>query len=166
MNVVIRSETPADAAAVREVVKAAFPTPGEADLVDALRHQGLSRISLVAEVEGAVLGHILFSPVTIADAHPGLGLAPVAVHPRLQRHGIGSRLIEEGLRRARASGASCCVVLGDPAYYERFGFRHARPLGLDNEYGCDREFMVLELAPGGLTGCSGLVRYSSPFRLL
>lgn len=166
MNVVIRSETPADVAAIRDVVIAAFPTPGEADLVEALRHQGLSRLSLVAEVDGAVAGHILFSPVTIADAHPGLGLAPVAVHPRLHRQGIGSRLIEEGLRQARASGAHYCVVLGDPAYYERFGFRHARPLGLDNEYGADHEFMAQELAPGGLTGRSGLVRYSSPFRML
>lgn len=160
----IRPESPADVAEVRRILVAAFPTPLEADLVEAIRAAGLARIALVAEQAGALVGHILFSPVTIgdADATPGLGLAPVAVDPRVHRQGIGGQLIRTGLAQARAP---YCVVLGDPAYYERFGFVHARPRGLENEYGVDREFMVQELAPGALAGRAGLVRYSPPFAM-
>ena len=96
---------------------------GEAAIVAGLRAAGALAVSLVAEAEGRILGHAAFSPITISG-HPGrwFGLGPVSVLPERQRTGIGTALIEEGLARLAASGAKGCVVLGDPAYYRRFGF--------------------------------------------
>jgi putative acetyltransferase len=158
-----RSETAADRAAIFEVHRAAFPSDAEARLVDLLRAAGRATVSLVLEVDGAVAGHVLFSPVTAAEGGEGLGLGPVAIKPELQRRGLGGRLIEAGLALARASRYPYCVVLGEPEYYHRFGFRHARPLGLDNEYGADEPFMAMELRPGGLAGVRGLVKYAPEF---
>jgi putative acetyltransferase len=102
---------------------------------------------------------VLFSPVTPGT---GLGLAPVAVKPAHRRKGIAAALIREGL--GQCSGY--VVVLGDPAYYRRFGFRLARDFGLENEYGADEEFMVLEAGPGALRGLTGLVKYREEFSVL
>jgi putative acetyltransferase len=120
----IRAETDADHAAIHAVNAAAFPTAAEADLVDALRQQARPLISLVAEQDGVIVGHILFSPVTL-DSQPDLrimGLAPMAVAPEHQRSGIGSALVRAGLEQCRQLGYQAVVVLGHPEYYPRFGF--------------------------------------------
>ncbi|MEK6262748.1 MAG: N-acetyltransferase [Planctomycetota bacterium] len=164
----IRPERSDDAAAIHEVHRAAFPTEAEAKLVDRLRENGHSPVSLVAEEGHRIVGHVLFSPVTIAGMNDtsGLGLAPIAVIPTRQRQGVGSRLIEEGLAVCRRTGVPFVVVLGDPAFYHRFGFQRASTLGLSNEYGVDDEFMVLELSPNAIPAAGGLVTYGPEFALL
>jgi putative acetyltransferase len=163
MNVLVRPELPEDAAAVHEVHRRAFPTAGEADLVDALRAAGKAHVSLVALVDSLVVGHILFSPITVDGVGLGLGLAPVAVLPAHQGKGIGSRLIEEGLAVCRREGVPLVVVLGEPGFYAQFGFRRAGEHGLGNEYGADEPFRVMELRPGSIPPAGGLVRYAPEF---
>lgn len=132
----IRAETKADVQAIEEVTIAAFlnaphTSHTEQHIVSALRRAGKLAVSLVAEADGAVIGHVAVSPISISDGTEGwLGLGPVSVVPQYQRRGIGSRLVQEALRLARESGASGCVVLGDPEYYGRFGFRVNPDLGL------------------------------------
>ena len=164
MDAKIRKEETKDIEQVREVVRAAFPSDAESRLVDALRANGKATISLVAENGEDVIGHILFSRVTTtprSDAK-GIGLAPVAVRPDAQSQGIGSSLIIEGLRLCEELGFDYCVVLGDPRYYQRFGFRKASPLGIRNEYGVNDEFMVIRFSG---RGTSGLVQYGSEFAM-
>jgi putative acetyltransferase len=163
---IIRAEQTEDRQAIWMVHTAAFPTDGEAQLVDALRAGGKATVSLVAEQDGAIVGHVLFSPVTGASGRPGVGLAPVAVLPAWQRRGIGSKLIEAGIVACRDAGIGFIVVLGHAGYYPRFGFRKASDFGLANEYDADEEFMVLELQPGALMGERGLVRYAAEFAAL
>ncbi len=164
----IRPEQPQDSTAIRALVESAFQGTCEARLVELLRAAGKAIISLVASQDGKVVGHILFSPVEI-EKRPttldALGLAPVAVSPQFQRQGIGSRLIEEGLRLCRDGGYDLVVVLGDPRYYSRFGFKRAKDYGLDNEYGAHDEFMALELGRGALSRVGGLVKYQPEFAL-
>lgn len=167
----LRPERPDDAAAVLRVHAEAFPTLEEARLVERLRAAGLARLALVAEIDGEIAGHILFSPVTIGEAARGadaerndyLGLAPIAVRPQWQSRGIGSRLIRAGIEACRELGTALVVVLGEPEYYARFGFVTASRFGLANEYGVDEPFRVLELRPGTLDAVHGTVRYSAPF---
>jgi len=124
----VRPETPADAAAIRQVTAAAFASAPhssgtEAAIVDALRAAGALALSCVAEEAGALVGHAAFSPVTTSDGAPGwFGLGPVSVRPDHQRAGVGQALIRAGLATLRDQGAAGCVVLGDPGYYARFGF--------------------------------------------
>jgi putative acetyltransferase len=150
--VTIRPERAEDSVTIHEVHRAAFPTDAEANLVDRLRESDHARLSLVAEENGRLVGHVLFSPVSINGATDaeGLGLAPLAVPPSSQRQGIGSALIREGLAVCRREAIPFVVVLGNPAFYHRSGFQRASEFGLDNEYGCDDEFMVLELCSGSL----------------
>jgi putative acetyltransferase len=167
----IDSEKAHDHALIRAVHLAAFPTPEEADVVDRLRTNGRSVISLVSRVDETVVGHVLFSPVTIHEVDGdqetargrGLGLAPVAVLPKFQRRGIGSALIETGLTRCREIGVSFVVVLGDPAYYARFGFVPASLYRLDNEYGAGDAFQVHLTDQAALPDGGGLVRYVQEF---
>ena len=162
----IRPERPEDMAAVFAIHAAAFPTDAEACLVDRLRAAGEARLSLVAEANGAIVGHVLFSPVSIETAsghRTGLGLAPVAVLPAHQRQGVGSALIREGLAICRQQRCRFVVVLGHPEYYPRFGFRRASDVGLTNEYGADDAFMVIELETGALPADGGLVKYGPEF---
>lgn len=161
--VVIRPEQAGDVATIHAVHASAFPTDDEARLVDALRAAGRLSITLVADDGGRLVGHVAFSPVSLAGRPDGLGLAPLAVIPDRQRQGIGARLVREGLAVADAGGAPFVVVLGHPAYYPRFGFRRAAAVGLSNEYGADEAFMVLELRPGSLPAGGGLVRYGPEF---
>lgn len=125
---VIRSEQPSDVDAIRRLIDLAFADAAhrsgtEAAIVDALRSAGVLTLSLVAEADGAIVGHAAFSPVAIsATLGRWFGLGPVAVLPPRQRQGIGQALIRSGLERLRQSGAGGCVLLGDPAYYRRFGF--------------------------------------------
>ena len=163
--VTIRPERPDDRAAVRRVNEAAFGQPDEADLVDRLRDHSPSYLGLVAEVGGAVAGHILFTPVAL-DAGPAdvRGLAPMAVLPEHQRSGVGSALVRAGLAACAADGAGAAVVLGHPAYYPRFGFRPASAFGLACAYDVpDEAFMALELVEGALADAGGVARYHPAF---
>ena len=165
---IIRREEQADSEGVRAVHLACFPTEGEANLVDALRNEGLAAVSLVAVMGKEVTGHILFSPVTVdgrTDVNvKGAGLGPVAVLPSFQNKSIGSRLIREGLKEAETAGFDFIVCLGGPKYYGRFGFTPASTYGLGNEYGVDSEFMVVELNAGALRDIQGIVKYAKPFQ--
>jgi putative acetyltransferase len=162
-DVEIRHERPEDRADLRRVNELAFAEPDEADIVDAIRAAGAATLSLVASVGGAIAGHILFSPVSVASAREtfaAIGLGPMAVLPAHQRAGVGSRLVARGLAELRALGHEIVVVLGHPSYYPRFGFVTASSLGLRWERDArDDAFMVLELTPGALRCRGGVVRY-------
>ena len=161
----VRAEEQRDWAAVHAVNVAAFETPEGANLVDALRERARPIVSLVAD-DGAIVGHIMFSPVTLAG-HPELrimGLAPMAVVPEHQREGIGSALVRAGLEQCRQLGFGAAVVLGHPAYYPRFGFSSSARYGIGCEYDVPEEvFMVVELQAGFLRGASGKVKYHPAF---
>jgi putative acetyltransferase len=162
----IREEQPSDLEPIRAVVLAAFaPREQEANLVDLLRARGKASVSLVALGGHAVVGHVLFSPVTIESGAGlrGVGMAPVSVLPAHQARGIGSALIRRGLEVCRARGFDFAVVLGNPRYYARFGFDTASKHGLANEYGMDEPFRVQALRAGGLDGARGVVRYAPEF---
>jgi putative acetyltransferase len=109
-----------------------------------------------------VVGHIAFSPVT-AGGTQGLGLAPLAVREQHRRRGVAAMLVREGLAACGSLGSGFAVVLGDPAYYGRFGFSAAAASGLGNEYGVHDEFMVIALRPGGLPPRGSIVRYAPEF---
>lgn len=131
----IRAETSADRQAIEAVTVTAFSgaehtSHTEQHIVNGLRKAGQLSVSLVAELNGAVVGHVAISPVAISDGARGwFGLGPISVLPQYQRSGIGSQLVREALRIIRRRGASGCVVLGDPDYYSRFGFRVNPDLG-------------------------------------
>lgn len=130
MTVTIRPERAGDEAAIRAVAAAAFRCRPYSDgsepaIVDRLRTDGDLALSLVAEAEGRIVGHIAFSPVALSDGSAGwFGLGPVSVVPQRQRGGIGARLIKRGLGELSRRGARGVVLLGDPRYYRRFGFEH------------------------------------------
>lgn len=157
---VIRPERAGDAAAIRAVNLAAFEGSEEADMVDRVRQNGGTQLSLVAETGSEIVGHILFSEVAVGEA-TGMGLAPMAVLPAHQRRGVGTTLIEHGLDLLRARGCGFVIVLGHPGYYPRFGFEPASRYGISTEYEGvpDEAFMALELAAAGLEGVSGVARY-------
>lgn len=133
-RVVVRDETGADVAAIAAVTVAAFATleisrKTEQHVVEALRSAGALAVSLVAELDGRVVGHVAFSPVTMSDGTPDwYGLGPVSVAPDCQRRGIGTALISAGLARLGALGARGCCLVGHPGYYERFGFANVPDL--------------------------------------
>ena len=166
----IRAEQPGDRAGIRRVNDLAFGQDAEGRLVDALREAGALVVSLVAERDGEVVGHVAFSTVALDD-HPDAtrlaGLGPMAVLPALQRGGIGSALLRAGIASAAGAGFDAVVLLGYPEYYPRFGFAPASRLGLRCTYDApDAAFMALELRPGALAGLRGTVRYAAPFDLL
>jgi putative acetyltransferase len=164
----IRGERPEDIAAIHEVHELAFGRPAEADLVDTLRASRKATLSLVAVEDDRIVGHILFSPVTIESAgraFPAVGLAPMAVLPKRQRRGVGSQLVKTGLFECRNAGYDCVVVLGHPTYYPRFGFVPASRYGLKSEYEVpDEAFMVLAWHEVVLKDRGGVVRYQPEFR--
>lgn len=162
---IIRPERPGDEPAIRAVLVDAFPTDAEARLVELLRKAGNLSVSLVAECDGEVVGHVGFSPVVTGSGAVGAGLAPLAVRASHRRRGIGGTLVESGLSASHDAGFGWAVVLGEPHYYGRFGFRPAPGVGLADEYGGDA-FQVVELAPGALPTGAGLVRYAAEFASL
>jgi len=162
----VRAEEPADIPAVHAVNRAAFGSLAEATLVDALRGQA-DVLSLVAEEDGHVVGHIMSSPVRLSGAEDvrAMALAPMAVAPARQRAGIGSALVRDGLVRCREQGVAALFVVGHPEYYPRFGFSRASGFGFTCEFDVpDEVFMALELAPGALRGRTGQVFFNEAFR--
>ena len=162
----VRAATAADLDAIAEIHRAAFGRDAEADLVRRLVAVGRATISLVAVDENdTVLGHVLFSPVTIEEGDDGksLGLAPIAVHPDYQRQGIGHDLVEEGIGACFVQDARAVFVLGSPAYYTQFGFGKASAHDLHDAYEGGNAFQVLSLTIDGLSGYRGRVNYAPEF---
>ena len=158
----IRPAEPRDHPGIRAVLLAAFPGPAEADVVECLRVEGYSAIELVAEDEGAVVGHILFSPMNAPFR--ALALGPLAVAPDRHKQGIGSALVEAAHAIAREKGWDAIFLLGDPAYYQRFGYDLALAAGFSSPY-AGPHFMVLPLR-GALPVTDGEVHYAPPFAAL
>lgn len=156
---IVRPFETGDAPAVRTVLLAAFPTAAEAKLVEQLRADGDSAIELVAEIDGTIAGHILFSPVEAPFR--ALSLGPVAVLPTRQGEGIGSALIAAGHEVARDQGCDAVFVLGEPAYYRRFGYDPALASGFSSPY-AGEYFMALAL-DGPLPATSGAIRHAPAF---
>lgn len=165
--VFIRHEKSKDTKKIHFLLQQAFGRPDEADLVDTLRERGKFTLSMVAIHDTRVVGHILFSPVTVESkrgTRKAVGLAPLAVLPPYQRSGIGSKLVLAGLKECGRAGHEVVVVIGDPAYYRKFGFSPAKPLGLHCEFDVpDDVFMVMGLSEGFLTGTEGTVKYQPEF---
>ena len=166
-NIKVRPESAEDIPGIRRVEEAAFGRTSEADLVDLCRERGKAVLSLVAVDAEWIRGHILFTGVTLDPPHPGwhgLGIGPVAVLPEFQRTGIGSHLMNIGLEICRQNGFDFTVLLGDPAYYCRFGFIPGREFGLSSDYGDGDYFQVRELNPGVLRGAKAVVKYVPEFK--
>jgi putative acetyltransferase len=166
VQLLIRAEEPRDWVAVHAVNVAAFGRPAEANLVDALRAQAQLYVSLIAEVDDTIVGHIMFSPVSLSG-HEGLGimgLAPLAVAPEHQRKGVGVALVRTGLDQCTGLGFGAVVVLGHPDYYHRFGFSSSARFGIGCNYQVAEDaFMVVELQAGFLRGASGTIKYHTAF---
>ena len=163
----IRKEKNSDIEKIWEVNAEAFETEAEANLVNALRDSGIPYISLVAEEGEEIVGHIFFTPVELIGDNSGLklvGLAPMAVVAKLQKKGIGSRLIQIDLEYCLAQGYGAVVVLGHAEYYPRFGFLPSVKFGIKSEYEVpDEAFMVLELTENSLKGKTGVIKYHTAF---
>lgn len=160
-----RPERPDDVAAIHAVNLAAFPTPAEADLVDALRGSDawIEGLSIVTEDgEGTVVGHALLTRCHVGG-EPALALAPCAVLPRVQRRGVGSAAIRAALEAARATGEHLVLVLGHPEYYRRFGFTPASRFGIQPSFEApDEAIMALAVDPEAHIP-RGVIRYPPPF---
>ena len=164
--ITIRPEREEDTPLIRHINKLAFDTATEALLVDKLRDNGKLLVSLVAENDGELVGHIAFSPVTIESRRDlrGVGLAPMSVIPGMQKQGVGSQLVREDLARCREIGCDYAIVLGHADYYPRFGFTPAREFGITCSWNVpDDVFMALELRAGSLAGVNGLALYEPEF---
>ena len=167
MLIDIREERPEDIPTIRSVNVEAFGQAQEAKLVETLRTNGGILLSLVATNQDQIVGHILYSPVTVGTGEKkitGAGLGPMTVRPAYQRRGIGSNLIEFGTTRLRQGGCPFIVVLGHADYYPRFGFRPASEYGLKCEWIVpDNAFMALALDESKIRDVSGLARYRGEF---
>ncbi|CAN7636108.1 GNAT family N-acetyltransferase [Aminobacter sp. LjRoot7] len=158
----IRAATPRDREAIRLVEEHAFGQQAEAGLVDALVAEGDAIVELVAEEDGDVVGHILFSRLYIQNGGrtvPAVALAPLAVEPDFHGTGIGGALVREAHIRLKDAGETLAVVLGDPAYYGRFGYSHDRAAGFESDYQCD----ALQALAWGDAPVSGKLVYASAF---
>ena len=166
-NFAVRKADPGDTDAILSVVRSAFPSDEEANIVKSLKDNKKLQISLVATLNNEVVGYIAFSSVDLIgsdEQYVGLGLAPVAVIPQHQSKGVGSKLIKESLQLCLDMRTPFIVVLGEPSFYCRFNFVKASDFKINNEYGADNAFMVLELQPNTLPKDGGIIRYTSEFR--
>ena len=160
----IREERPDDVAAVRELNRRAFGQDQESNIVDALRANGAALLSLVATLNDRVVGHIMYSAVSVGGNVKGAALGPMAVIPERQRQGIGSKLIEAGNQNLKNADCPFIIVVGHANYYPRFGFRPAREHGIKCEWDVpDDVFMLLVLDQVKMEGVSGLVKYRDEF---
>jgi putative acetyltransferase len=167
----IREERPEDIGEVRmlneRTFKQAFGQAPEADMVDRLRQKCSRLLSIVAVEDNAIVGHIFFSPVRIEGSRivEGMGLAPMAVLPELQRQGIGSRLVQSGIERLKSQGLPFIIVLGHPEYYTRFGFERASNNDIHSPWEGvpDEAFMILILDEKVMSGVSGVARFRNEF---
>jgi putative acetyltransferase len=159
----IRTEIAEDQAEILAIHVSAFGRADEAQLVDRLRADGDVLLSLVAEVDSKLVGHVLFSRMWI-DANAAVALAPVAVLREYQRQGIAADLIRDGLDDLRRHGEEIVIVLGEPRYYSRFGFSVQAAALLKSPFPPEA-FMAMELIPGALHNVSGKVRYPRAFEL-
>ena len=164
-DLTVRAETVKDQQAVFDVEREAFGQPVQARLVDELRKRADPTLSLVAEIDEAVVGHIFFSSVSFDDSARPLvcQLSPLAVEPGRQRYGVGSTLVRAGLRACATAGWKAVFLLGDPRYYSRFGFEMADSWGLVHSGTDGRYLQVLELEAGTLAGVKGEVRFHPVF---
>ncbi len=163
MSADVRPEVAADDRAIRHLHVAAFPSPAEADLVERLRADDDLVLSLVAAVDGRVIGHVALS--RMSAPFRALGLGPIAVDGGERRRGIGALLIRDALNRAKQAGWDAIFVLGDPAYYQRFGFSVRAAEGFASPY-AGPHLMVLPLAAGGLPAAGGAISYAPAFAAL
>jgi putative acetyltransferase len=162
----LREAKAKDAEKISALLVAAFEGKQEADLVKDLRENHMASLEWVAEQDGALVGHILYSPVWIEKdglaAGLGVGLAPMCVDPASQKKGIGTKLINETIARLKEEGIAFAVVLGDPAYYRRFGFRPASEFGLRCEFDApEGAFQALPIETAGVPG--GTAKYCAEF---
>ncbi len=161
---IVRQEIPADIAAIRDVTAAAFKDHPHSDqtehlIIDRLRQAGALNISLVAVVDGKVVGHVAFSPLELSDGSKGwFGLGPVSVLPECQGRGIGGALIRRGLDMLRDRAAAGCVVMGDPELYTKFGFRNDPQFILKD---CAPQYFLVQPLSSG--EASGMVNYNAAF---
>lgn len=161
----IREELPGDYHAIGEVNRKAFDGDVEAHLVERLRSDGVVIASLVTVYNDEIVGHVMFTDLSIETDHGVIhaaSLAPMAVLPKFQRQGIGSALVRHGLEVCRERGESIVVVVGHPEYYPRFGFSTELAANLHGPYS-GPAWMALELVPGALSGVRGTVRYPAAF---
>ena len=164
----IRQETPKDIDSIRYVNEQAFGQKEEAEIIDKLRKRDVVTLSLVAVQADQIVGHILFSPVSVESEYSSfeaITLAPMAVLPEYQRKGIGSQLVRVGLEECLRLGHEIMVVVGHPDYYPRFGFVPAKTKGIDCEFEVpDEAWMILELREGALAGRKGTVKFQPEFQ--
>ena len=162
----IRTEIPVDAAGIDRLLRSAFPTGAEADLVQELREDGLLTLGVVAtDDEGGVVGYVAFCPVDIqGEDRNWVGLAPLAVEASLRKQGLGQKLVYEGLDSLNEFGYAAVVVLGEPAYYRRFGFKPAASHDLHCRWpGTQDAFQLFTLSDDALTHASGEVVFPAAF---
>lgn len=166
----IRQEKATDIQAIKEVNDLAFGQENESKLIQEIRESKyfVPELSLVAVIDSEeVIGHILFSQITIETENgsiPSLALAPMAVKPEFQKHGIGSLLVNEGLMRCKAKGNGSVIVLGHPEFYPKFGFVRASGKGIKPPFEVpDEVFMLIELEKDALDHAEGTVKYPAAF---
>jgi putative acetyltransferase len=167
MPVLLRDEQPGDREQVRTVNETAFGRSDEANLIDRLRAEEAILLSLVAEIDSRIIGHILFSRMTVATAQgpiAAVSLAPMAVLPEHQGRNVGSEMVQRGLAQLRNQGERIVIVLGHKHYYPRFGFSTEKARCLASPFPPEA-FMALELVYSALEGIHGTVRYPFAFGL-
>ena len=164
----VRSEVPGDFVEISAVNEKAFGNGRPSRLIEALREEGALLFSLVAFWDGEMVGHVSFSAATITGndvVASAIVLAPLAVRPEFQRKGVGSALARAGLAKAREAGWEIAVVLGDPAYYPRFGFTPASERGITyREREVGDALQVMELQPGALNSVRGVIDVHPAFK--